>query len=625
MSINGEEMVLGRLYTLSPDDSVHIDGNDFVYRLLTHLGDDPRNKNNYVKQLQIGSGAEGVVSMARCTTTGCMVAIKKVQMRHGSFEKYANEIRLWEGLHHRNVNSMVDWYRDPDKPALLYIVSHLAPHQSLYHYIERFGGLAEELAKPVLAQIIDGLTYMHAQGFLHRDIKPENILVFHIDESGVLTVKITDFGTCIPINENPDANVDRAGTANWAAPEVAISRNNEISEAFCVGGVMFFILFAERPFLVSDQANDMAEMIRTRLSQLDRIGPDEDDEEMDHEDTDHHRPTRGDADREDDPLTRSARRLLHGLLKENPAERMNLIQARQSSWLQGCAVPQARVQPLFSRHPLAHNLFAILQCHSLDPPPIPRLYTPGVPVVRVLRRLRTPISNYLRGSTEPLASPGSPISDAVGAIGFPRSNRTPGSTGLLSAHHSSTTMPVHVKTETVYDIDLATPPTSLALPGINRAGPATPCSTLRATPALPIGQEHVERAAGAKPVPSAVLEHEPISAPDAAVTVDGVRDAAEEPEVADADALPTAVVLEASRPRRTRARARAEKGASFSIPKLPVRRSSRIRDRRAGTAGEKFAASYGAQAASGVKVEVTGEKRKLGTRVEEISKKRKTD
>lgn len=305
---------------------------------------------------------------------------------------------------------------------------------------------------------------------------------------------------------------------------------------------------------------------------------------------------------------------------------MNVVQARQSSWLQGCAIPQARVRPMSSRHPLVHNLLAILSFRPLDPPPIPARYIPGVPLAPVRRRLRTPISNYVRGSTEPLVTHASSDANSGGAVGSPRPipvqsvgpSHTSGSTGPLSAHHSLTAISVVVKTETVSDIDLATPPpSSLVFPGRTRARVATP----PATPVMPIIAEHV----GNAETTTLGSQHPPVSLPDATMDVDSALDAAEELGATDADSPPAAVILEASRLRRTRARARAENDVS-SFPKPPVRRSSRIRDRRAGTAGEKFVASYGAQAAIGVKVKVaSGEKRKQNTRVGKISKKRKTD
>jgi hypothetical protein len=70
--------------------------------------------------------------------------------------------------------------------------------------------------RSVIAQLAEGLMFLHARGVIHRDVKPSNILV--VDG----TVKLLDFGLALE-RENVDEEVSRetrlVGTAAYLAPE----------------------------------------------------------------------------------------------------------------------------------------------------------------------------------------------------------------------------------------------------------------------------------------------------------------------------------------------------------------------------------------------------------------------
>ena len=84
----------------------------------------------------------------------------------------------------------------------------------------------------IVYQIVVGLNYLHANGFIHRDLKPGNIL-FIVDVRNRPVMKLADFGMSRIIREdqshltrtetedNSGYTIKRPlGTKGWIAPEV---------------------------------------------------------------------------------------------------------------------------------------------------------------------------------------------------------------------------------------------------------------------------------------------------------------------------------------------------------------------------------------------------------------------
>lgn len=98
---------------------------------------------------------------------------------------------------------------------IVFIVLEYVQGGSLWDLSQIMGAMGEDAGRFFLAQILEGLDYMHnKQGIVHRDLKPENIL---IDQN--LDIKIADFGAST--DKNIDALTTLAGSQiYYTAPEV---------------------------------------------------------------------------------------------------------------------------------------------------------------------------------------------------------------------------------------------------------------------------------------------------------------------------------------------------------------------------------------------------------------------
>jgi len=78
------------------------------------------------------------------------------------------------------------------------------------------GGMEEEVVRCILRQALEGLNYLHINGFIHRDIKAANLL---IDDDG--TVLLGDLGVAAPLADEDHTHIhDKASRAVIFDPDV---------------------------------------------------------------------------------------------------------------------------------------------------------------------------------------------------------------------------------------------------------------------------------------------------------------------------------------------------------------------------------------------------------------------
>lgn len=86
--------------------------------------------------------------------------------------------------------------------------------ESLYDYIYSPNyKYVKENTKSLVAQMFNGLEYLHNMKYIHRDLKPENML---LDKNN--TLKISDFGLATKINFGEKLYA-KCGTRLYQSPE----------------------------------------------------------------------------------------------------------------------------------------------------------------------------------------------------------------------------------------------------------------------------------------------------------------------------------------------------------------------------------------------------------------------
>ncbi|XP_042498546.1 MAP3K epsilon protein kinase 1-like isoform X3 [Macadamia integrifolia] len=203
--------------------------------------------NKYMLGDEIGKGAHARVYKGLDLENGDFVAIKQVSLENIAQEDLniiMQEIDLLKNLNHKNI---VKYLGSSKTKTHLHIILEYVENGSLANIIKpnKFGPFPESLVAVYIAQVLEGLVYLHEQGVIHRDIKGANILT---TKEGL--VKLADFGVATKLTE-ADINTHSAvvGTPYWMAPEVIeMSGVCAASDIWSVGCTVIELLTCVPPY-----------------------------------------------------------------------------------------------------------------------------------------------------------------------------------------------------------------------------------------------------------------------------------------------------------------------------------------------------------------------------------------
>jgi eukaryotic-like serine/threonine-protein kinase len=207
--------------------------------------------DRYELQYLLGRGGMAEVWAARDRTLGREVAVKvlleRFQDDEGFTRRFHDEARHVARLNHPNLVAVYDTGTDRPSPGAAgqpYIVMELVEGRSLQDAIAA-GGLTEDRALEVCADVCAALQYAHDRSLVHRDVKPGNILLAHDG-----TVKVTDFGIARAIDSDTVTRTAAVlGTAAYLSPEQAQGLEIDArSDIYSLGVVLYEALSGRQPF-----------------------------------------------------------------------------------------------------------------------------------------------------------------------------------------------------------------------------------------------------------------------------------------------------------------------------------------------------------------------------------------
>ncbi|KIY66867.1 hypothetical protein CYLTODRAFT_398044 [Cylindrobasidium torrendii FP15055 ss-10] len=241
-----------------------------------------RFDRDFIVLEELGSGEFGKVIKARAKATESVYAIKQSKRYEGvkHRERLLEEADILRHLRaanhgdpHPNVLSFMDSWEEDD---MLYIQTELCDHGSLSHFLWEYGRVYPRLEEArvwkIIADLSNGLLFIHDSGAIHLDLKPANILItfegrFKIGDFGMASLWPRPATTGTPTV--PATPFEREGDKLYLAPEVLQGKYGKAADVFSFGMTM---LETATNIIVPDQGHDWHRLRRGDFSQIDFVG-----------------------------------------------------------------------------------------------------------------------------------------------------------------------------------------------------------------------------------------------------------------------------------------------------------------------------------------------------------------
>jgi serine/threonine-protein kinase len=202
----------------------------------------------YALERELGRGGMATVHLALDRKHNRQVAVKLVRATIGGsdvIDRFLREIRLTARLSHPHILPLLDSGNVLDTP--FYVMPYVVG-ETLEERINRDRRIPIDEAVRIALEVVDALTYAHAQGVIHRDIKPANIML------AAKHALVADFGIAKAVNSSVGEEETQVGvtigTMAYMSPEQAFGEPDIDARAdiYALGVVLYEMLTGESPF-----------------------------------------------------------------------------------------------------------------------------------------------------------------------------------------------------------------------------------------------------------------------------------------------------------------------------------------------------------------------------------------
>jgi len=202
---------------------------------------------------QIGAGGMGAVYLAYHKVTREPVAVKvmlsKVRVQEKARRQFLREIETTSALQHPHIVRFLG--SEAEENRFSFLLEYCAGG-SLADLMKRRGGpLSLEEAAPLLLQTLQGLAWVHAQGFVHRDLKPHNILL--AGQEGQWVAKLSDLGLAKSFEQAGFSGMTATGNFAGSFPfmpreqMINFKRVQPVSDVWAMGATCYYLLTGASP------------------------------------------------------------------------------------------------------------------------------------------------------------------------------------------------------------------------------------------------------------------------------------------------------------------------------------------------------------------------------------------
>ena len=211
--------------------------------------DERRFSRNYEIIDLLKKSANGVIYEGRHIRSNTVVIIK--QIPRGTVTEYINvkgrdipseiyyQFKAYEAS--KTVIKPIDWFEKSSSFVL--VMEKMENSIDLFEFSKIYGAIAEELAREIFVQILEGAEKLQAAGIIHRDFKNENILINPM----TLEIKIIDFGCATEFEET---YTSACGTMPYFPPEwfKYCEYKPEPLTVWSLGSILYILLTGEWDF-----------------------------------------------------------------------------------------------------------------------------------------------------------------------------------------------------------------------------------------------------------------------------------------------------------------------------------------------------------------------------------------